>query len=150
MKTHMKQFFAVKNNALSMLALTFFASGIWDTIAGILYLTIIGSGKSVNNPPTDRFYAIFLASFFFCFAYLQFFSALSIKRYLFNVGCLIIGRLFYVCQLIYFIGFVTDFPKNMAFTAIIDGIFIILYIVFVVKARIRLKDIFLPTIANYN
>ncbi len=133
-----------KDQALKYLAITFFISGIWDTVAGILYFTQIGSGKAINNPPTDRFYAIFLASFFFCFAYLQFLSALNIKRYLFNVGCLIFGRLFYVIQLAYFINFVQGFPEKMAFTAFIDTSFIILYLAFLIKSKIQIKYIFFP------
>ncbi len=144
MKTDIKHIFVSKNKYLSMLALTFFASGMWDTIAGILYLTKIGVGKTINNPPTDRFYAIFLASFFFCFAYLQFLSAVNIKRYLFNVGCLILGRLFYVCQLLYFLFYVPEFPDDMTFTAAIDATFILLYLLFAAKANIRLKELFCP------
>ena len=83
----------MKANTLKPLAVTFFASGVWDTIAGILYFFIIGTGRKISEPPVDPFYSVFLGSFFICFAYLQFLSAFNIRRYAFNVGCLIIGRL---------------------------------------------------------
>lgn len=76
----------MSKNDLRPLALTFAASGIWDTVAGIICLTAIGTGRSIENPPVHHFYSVFLASFFFCFAYLQFMSAINIRRYAFNVG----------------------------------------------------------------
>jgi hypothetical protein len=103
----------MKTKALKYLAFTFFASGIWDTIAGIMYLFFIGDGRKIDTPAVHPFYTIFLGSFFICFAYLQFLSAFNIKRYIFNVGCLIIGRVFYVVQLYYFIGFVEKISNNI-------------------------------------
>ena len=126
------------------MAATFFASGIWDTIAGINYLFFIGNGRKIDNPAVHPFYTIFLGSFFICFAYLQFLSALNIKRYIFNVGCLIIGRVFYVIQLYYFILFFEGFPATFWFTGIIDGTFVILYLVFAFGSGFRLRDLFLP------
>ncbi|MDD4058612.1 MAG: hypothetical protein PHO95_06930 [Bacteroidales bacterium] len=134
----------MKEKYLKLLAFTFFASGVWDTIAGFLYIFCIGTGRSIDNPPMDPFYAIFLGSFFLCFAYLQFFSSFNIKRYAFNVGCLIFGRLFYVGQLYAFMIFVPDFPTTFWFTGIIDTVFTLLYIYFAVKSRIGLKKLFLP------
>ncbi len=93
----------MKGKSLRPLALTFAASGIWDTVAGILYLFVIGTGRAIDNLPTHPFYSVFLASFFFCFAYIQILSAFNIRRYVFNVGCLIIGRVFYVIQLLAYI-----------------------------------------------
>ncbi|MBE0668846.1 MAG: hypothetical protein IH593_14390, partial [Bacteroidales bacterium] len=119
----------MNRNLLKPLAVTFFISGIWDTIAGILYLFFIGTGRMIDNPPSDPFYSIFLGSFFICFAYLQFLSSANIKRYAFNVGCLIIGRTFYVVQLFIFIWFVDGFPSTFWFTGIIDGLFTIMYVV---------------------
>lgn len=130
--------------AIKALAVTFALSGVWDTIAGILYLFVIGTGRSISDPPTDPFYAVFLASFFFCFAYLQFMSALDILKYLFVVGSLIIGRFLYVVILYYFIFCVDDFPGTFFFTGIVDGLFLVLYLVFSYKAGIKLKDLFLP------
>ena len=60
----------MKKGDLKPLAFTFAASGVWDTVAGILYLFMIGTGRSIDDPPTHHFYSVFLASFFFCFAYI--------------------------------------------------------------------------------
>lgn len=134
----------MNRNLLKPLAVTFFISGIWDTIAGILYLFFIGTGRMIDNPPSDPFYSIFLGSFFICFAYLQFLSSANIKRYAFNVGCLIIGRTFYVVQLFIFIWFVDGFPSTFWFTGIIDGLFTIMYIVFAWRGGLTLRNLFLP------
>ncbi len=131
-------------NSLKPLAITFFASGIWDTIAAILYIFVIGNGRMIDDPPVHPFYTLFLGSFFLCFAYLQFLSAFNISRYTFNVGCLIIGRSFYVIQLYAYLLFVPDFPATFWFTGIIDGLFIILYLVFAFRGGLGLRGLFLP------
>jgi hypothetical protein len=136
----------MKKNNLKSLAITFIMSGIWDTIASIQYFFFIGSGRKIDNPAIDPFFSIFLGSFFLCFAYLQFLSALNIKRYVFNVGCLIIGRLFYVIQLYAYMLFVKDFQSTFWFTGIIDGLFIILYLVFAFRGGLSYRDLFLPKI----
>lgn len=46
---------------LKPLALTFAASGIWDAVAGILYLTTIGTGRLIDDPPTHHFYSTIIA-----------------------------------------------------------------------------------------
>ncbi|PKN66791.1 MAG: hypothetical protein CVU54_17960 [Deltaproteobacteria bacterium HGW-Deltaproteobacteria-12] len=140
----------MENKSLRPLALTFFASGIWDTVAGILYLFVIGTGRLIDEPHTHSFYSVFLASFFFCFAYLQFLSAFNIKRYAFNVGCLIIGRSFYVIQLYAYMIFVNNFPSTFWFTGIIDGLFTILYIVFAIRGGLGICDLFLPKMESKN
>ncbi len=134
----------VKTKSLKPLAITFFVSGIWDTVAATLYFFVIGTGRIIDNPPIDPFFAVFLGSFFLCFAYLQFLSAFNIRRYAFNVGCLVIGRTFYVIQLYAYMGFVTDFPSTFWFTGIIDGLFTILYVVMAFKGGLGLSDLFLP------
>lgn len=138
----------MKNKSLKPLATIFFAGGIWDTIAAIQYLFIIGIGRKIDKPLTDPFYAVFLGSFFLCFAYLQFLSAFNIKRYSFNVGCLVFGRLFYVIQLYYFMFFVEGFPAVFWFTGIIDGGFLVLYIVFALRGGLRLRELFMPKVAR--
>ena len=140
----------MENKSLRPLALTFFASGIWDTVAGILYLFVIGTGRLIDEPHTHSFYSVFLASFFFCFAYLQFLSAFNIKRYAFNVGCLIIGRSFYVIQLYAYMIFVNNFPSTFWFTGIIDGLFTILYVVFAIRGGLGIRDLFLPKMESKN
>ena len=135
----------MKKNALNYLAWTFAASGLWDTIAGFLFIFAIGTGRSIDNPSTHPFYAIFLGSFFLCFAYLQFLSAFNIRRYLLNVGCLIIGRVFYIVLLYAYMLCVRDFPSTFWFTGIIDSAFTILYLVFtLISDEVRLRDLFVP------
>ncbi|KAF0204443.1 MAG: hypothetical protein FD170_348 [Bacteroidetes bacterium] len=136
----------VKNKSLQPLALFFTLGGVWDTIAGILYIFVIGTGRNIDNPPMDPFYSIFLGSFFLCFAYLQFMSALNIRRYAFNVGCLIIGRVFYIVLLYSYMVFVPGFPDTFWFTGIIDGLLTISYLIFAVKGGLSLRDLFLPEI----
>lgn len=129
---------------LRPLAITFIASGIWDTVAGILYLFVIGTGRLIDDPHTHSFYSVLLASFFFCFAYLQFLSSFYIRRYIFNVGCLIIGRGFYVIQLYVYMLFFKDFPSIFWFTGVIDTVFVILYFIFTFRGGLGIKDLFLP------
>lgn len=136
----------MKNKSLKPLSITFFFSGIWDTIAAIQYLFVIGIGRKIDNPLIDPFYAIFLGSFFLCFAYLQFLSAFNIRRYAFNIGCLIFGRLFYVIQLYAYMIFVSDFPSTFGFTGIIDFLFVILYMAFAFYGGLKLSDLFAPKI----
>lgn len=134
----------MKSKSLKYLAVTFALSGVWDIIAGFLYIFETGTGRLIDNPPTHPFYAVFLGSFFLCFAYLQFLSAYNIRRYAFNVGCLILGRSFYVIQLYAYMSFVTDFPATFWFTGIIDGLFTIMYFIFAFQGGLRMRDLFLP------
>ncbi|PKP19631.1 MAG: hypothetical protein CVU02_00715 [Bacteroidetes bacterium HGW-Bacteroidetes-19] len=116
----------------------------------MLYIFVIGNGRLIDNPPIDPFFAVFLGSFFLCFAYLQFFSAFNIRRYAFNVGCLIIGRLFYVIQLYIYMIFASDFPSTFWFTGIIDGVYTILYLVFALRSGLGIRDLFLPKMKRIN
>lgn len=138
----------MNNKSLRPLAVTFAISGLWDTVAGVMYLFFIGIGRKIDNPTIDPFFSIVLGSFFLCFAYLQFFSALNIKRYAFTIGCLIFGRAFYVILLYSYMGFVNDFPSTFWFTGIIDSLFILLYIVFAFQGGLNLSDLFLPKIES--
>lgn len=140
----------MKTNPLKPLAITFAFGGIWDTVAGFLYIFVIGTGRIIDNPPMDPFYAIFLGSFFLCFAYLQILSSFNIRRYAFNVGCLVFGRLFYVVVLYYFMFFVKGFPTTFWFTGVIDGLLTALYVVFALKGGLKVKDIFLPNNGEAN
>jgi len=134
----------MKKNSLTPLAITFACSGIWDTIAGFMYFFIIGCGRAIDNPVIDPFFSVFLGSFFICFAYLQFISALNIKKYAINVGCLIIGRFFYIIQLYAYMAIVKDFPSTFWFTGIIDGAFTVLYIIFALRGGLGLRELFFP------
>ena len=131
---------------LQLLAITFFASGIWDSIAACQYFFNIGIGRKIEDPLVHPFYSVFLGSFFLCFAFLQYLSAFNIKRYSFNVGCLITGRLFYVIQLYAFMYFEAGFPSTFWFTGIIDGGFTLLYLFFARMGGLGLKDLFLPVV----
>jgi len=130
--------------SLKPLAISFAMGGIWDTIAGFLYIFLIGNGRSIDNPPIHPFYAIFLGSFFLCFAYLQILSSLNIKRYAFTVGCLIFGRIFYVVTLFSFMAFTENFPATFWFTGLIDGSLALLYIVFAHTGGLKPRELFLP------
>lgn len=134
----------MKTNNLKPLAVTFAISGIWDTIAAIQYLFVIGIGRKIDNPAIDPFFSVFLGSFFLCFAYLQFLSATNIRRYLLNVGCLVFGRAFYVITLYGYMLFSDDFPSTFWFTGIIDGLFTAFYILFALRGGLSLKELFLP------
>jgi hypothetical protein len=140
----------MKNGSLKQLAMVFAAGGVWDTIAAVLYFFVIGTGRVIDNPPIDPFYSVFLGSFFLCFAYLQFMSAFNIRRYAFNIGCLIIGRAFYIVQLYAYIVFVKDFPSTFWFTGIIDGLFTVSYLVFAYRSGLSFRDLFLPKMEKDN
>lgn len=134
-----------KSKSLKALAIIFFLSGLYDTFGGFYYSFLVGMGKSINNPPTHQFYALFIASFLFCFAYLQLLSAFNIRRYLFNVGVVIIGRVLYAVLLFAYILLVDDFPKTFMPTAIFDSLWTIIYIVLTLLSdEVRFKDLFLP------
>jgi len=123
--------------------MTFFLSGVWDIIAGFVYLFMIGT--VFKEPQVHRFYAIFIASFLFCFAYLQILSSFNIQRYLLNIGCVTIGRIFYVVLLFTYIFGFPGFPRTFWWTGIVDLLWSILYIgLTLMSDEISLKDLFLP------
>ncbi len=138
----------MKTETLAPLAFTFKLSGVWDTIAGVLYIFFIGTGRLIDSLETNPFFAVFLGYFFLCFAYLQFMSAANIKSYSMNVGCLILERTFYVVLLYSYMLFVKEFPTTFWFTGIIDSVFIVLYIVFARRGGISAKELFLPKVIN--
>jgi hypothetical protein len=135
---------SLKRKSLTPLAVTFAVGGIWDTIAGFLYIFFIGTGRVIDGPPIDPFFAVFLGSFFLCFAYLQLLSAVNIERYALNVGCLILGRVFYVVQLYVYMSFVEGFPSTFWFTGIVDSVLIVSYVVLAYRAGLSARDLFLP------
>lgn len=129
------------SKSLKALAVIFFLSGLWDTMGGVIY----ASGNASIEPPVHRFYAVFLASFFFCFAYLQILSSFNMRRYLFLVGCVFIGRIFYVVLLYAYILGVAGFPSTFWWTGLVDSSWSILYLVIaLISDEIRLRDLFLP------
>jgi hypothetical protein len=135
-----------QSKALRTLAVVFFMSGLYDAFGGFYFAFLVGAGRSVDSPPTHPFYAIFIASFLFCFAYLQLFSAFNIRRYLFNVGVVIFGRLFYVVLILAYILLVDGFPRTFLPTGIIDLCWSMLYIVLaLMSSEVRFKDLFVST-----
>ena len=135
-----------RSKSLRTLAVVFFISGLYDAFGGFYFALTVGTGRSINSPPTDPFYAIFIASFLFCFAYLQLFSAFNIRRYLFNVGVVIFGRLFYVVLLLSYFLWVDGFPRTFLPTCIIDLCWSTLYIVLaLMSSEVRFKDLFVFT-----
>lgn len=134
----------MSQGSLKPLAIVFALGGVWDAIAGILYIFVIGTGRVLDNPPMHPYYAIFLGSFFLCFAWLQWLSSLNIRLYCFNVGCLIFGRIFYVALLYWFMFFEEGFPVTFWFTGVIDGVFTVLYIALSIFGGLGFRDLFLP------
>ena len=134
-----------QSKSLKAFATVFFISGLWDVFAAIFYSFMIGTGGSFDNPPVHRFYAIFIASFLYCFAYLQILSAFNIRRYLLNIGCVFIGRIFYVILLFSYIFGFEGFPNTFWWTGLVDLIWSILYIVITLRSdEVHLKDLFVP------
>lgn len=134
----------MNSKVLKPLAIVFALSVFWDLIAGFMYVFMIGTGRRIDNPAIDPFYAIFMGSFFFCFAFIQVMSAVNIQRCLFVVGCLIFGRLFYIILLYSFMFFVKGFPSTYWFTGIIDGVFVILYVLFSISGGVSARNLFIP------
>lgn len=136
----------MKTKSLQALAISFALGGVWDSFAAFQYLFRIGTGRPIDVPPIDPFYAIFLGSFFLCFAWLQILASLNIRRYAFCVGCLIFGRIFYIATLGSFLAFDPGFPPTFWFTGLIDGILVLLSLFFAYKAGLHPRDIFLPAL----
>jgi hypothetical protein len=131
------------SKSLRVLTIIFFLSGIWDLIAGFVYAFLIGT--VFTDPPVHRFYALFLASFFFCFAYLQILSSFNMQHYLFIIGAVLIGRILYIALLYAYIFGVPGFPSTFWWTGIVDSSWSILYIMITLLSDdIHLKDLFLP------
>jgi hypothetical protein len=132
----------VQTKSLRPLAVTFFASGIWDLFATFFYAFLIGT--VFIDPPVHRFSALFIASFLLCFAYLQILSAFIMRQYLLIIGGVIIGRVIYAILLCVFIFYVPGFSATFWWTGVIDIFWSVLYIVLAVRCGIRVRDLFLP------
>jgi hypothetical protein len=131
------------SKSLRPLALTFFLSGIWDLFATFVYAFLIGT--VYTQPPVDRFYALFIASFLFCFAYLQILAASNIRQYLLVIGGVTIGRVMYVVLLYACILGVPGFPATFWWTGVIDLFWSLLSIIIAARSSgIRVRDLFLP------
>lgn len=132
----------VKN--LKPLAVIFAIGGAWDTIAGVLYLFLIGNERVIGTPATDPFYAVFLGSFFLCFAWIQFVSSTNIKKYAVNIGCLVFGRILYVVLLYYSMLFIEGFPSTFWFTGIIDSLLVVAYFIATRIGKLNFRLLFIP------
>jgi hypothetical protein len=131
------------SKSLRALSIVFFLSGIWDVFAGFVYAFMIGT--VYTDPPVHRFYSLFLASFFFCFAYLQILSSFNMRRYLFIIGAVLMGRIMYIALLYAYIFSVAGFPSTFWMTGVVDSLWSILYILLTLLSDdIRLRDLFLP------
>lgn len=136
-----------QSKSVKPLAITFLLSGIWDLIAALVYAFLIAT--VFTEPPIDRFYALFIASFLLCFAYLQILSSFNIKRYLLIIGGVMIGRIIYVVLLYAYILGVPGFPATFWWTGVIDLLWSVLYIVLVLRSdEIQLRDLFLPRLGE--
>ena len=135
----------MSERSLKPLAVAFTIGGIWDALMGFSFIFAIGTGRLIDQPPPlDSFYAVFLGSFFLCFAYLQILSARNIRRYAFNVGCIIFGRMFYVIQLIAFSVFGESLSSLFWLGAIIDTAIVVAYVSLASRGGLRIHDHFLP------
>lgn len=133
------------SKSLKTLGVVFFLSGLYDVFGGFLYAFMFGTGRLYDNPPMHPFYAIFIASFLFCFAYLQLLSAFNIRRYLLIIGAVIIGRVFYAILLFIFMFSAKDFPTNFWFTGMVDLVWTALYFILAIGSdEIHLKELFIP------
>ncbi|MGA2108694.1 MAG: hypothetical protein ABSH25_13740 [Syntrophorhabdales bacterium] len=138
-----------RSKSLKALAFVFFVSGLYDAFGGFYFAFAVGTGRSADSPPTHPFYAVFIASFLFSFAYLQLFSALNIRRYLFNVGVVIFGRLFYVVLSFAYVLLVPGFPRTFLPTGIVDLCWSAAYIVLaLMSSELRFKDLFVSIRAD--
>lgn len=55
MKLTLKTANSINGRSLKPLAFTFALSGVWDTIAGVLYIFFIGTGWMIDNPQQTLF-----------------------------------------------------------------------------------------------
>ena len=134
-----------KSKSTKALAVAFFASGMFDLGGGFYYLFLVGIDRSIDSPPTHPFYAILIASFLFCLAYLQLLSAFNIRRYFLIIGAVIISRVFYAVLLFAYLFSVPDFPTTFLPTAILDLAWTMIYIVLtLISDQVRFRDLFLP------
>lgn len=134
----------IKVKNLKPLAVIFAIGGVWDTVAGLLYLFLIGNGRTIDTPATDPFYAVFLGSFFLCFAWIQFVSSTNIKKYAVNIGCLVFGRILYVVLLYYSMLFIECFPSTFWFTGIIDSLLVVAYFIAARIGKLNFRLLFIP------
>jgi hypothetical protein len=134
-----------KLKSINAIRRVLFMSGIFDIFGGFFFILFVGTDRIITNPPTHPFYTILIASFLFCLAYLQIMSAFNIRRYLLNIGVVILSRVFFGILFFSFLLMVNDFPITFLPTVIADLIWASLYIMLTILSdELRLKDLFLP------
>ena len=135
----------MSKQSLKPLAVALTIGGVWDALLGFSYIFVIGTGRAIDQPPhLDLFYAVFLGSFFLCFAYLQILSALNVRRYAFNVGCIIFGRMFYVIQLIAFTVLRASLSSSFWFGAAFDTALVVAFVSLAMRGGLSIRDLFVP------
>jgi len=135
--------------SLKVLGQVIFASGVFDLFGGIYFTFLVGTNRSIVDPPTHSFYAILIGAFLFCFGYLLCMTALNVRRYLFNVGVVIVSRVFYAILLFANMFADKNFPTTFLPTAIMDLVWTALYIVIVLSIdEIRFRDLFIPKMGD--
>lgn len=139
-----------KSRSMKALAIVFLISGVYDLLEVVQYAFFIATGKMTSDPSVHPFYAIFIALFLFCFAYLQIGAAVNISKYIYTVGVVIVRRVIYAIVLFGFIYGVKDFPRSLLFSGVIDLIWSFLYLSIVLfSTEVSLKDVFIPK-KDYN
>ncbi len=134
-----------KLKSINTLAKVLFISGIFDIFGGVFFILFVGTGRIITNPLTHPFYSILIASFLFCFGYLQIISSFSIRHYLLNVGVVLLSRVFFGILFFSCLIFVNDFPITFLSTAIADLIWATFYIILALLCdEVRFRDLFLP------
>ena len=135
----------MSERSLKSLTIVLRIGGIWDAFMGFSFIFVFGTGRLIDQPPPlDLFYAVFLGSFFLCFAYLQLFSAQNVRRYSFILGCIIFGRMFYVIQLIAFTIFRGSLVAPFWAGAVIDTAIVVAFVSFAMQGGLSFRDLFLP------
>ncbi len=138
-----------KLKGTKVLATVLYISGTFDIFGGIYFSSLVGTGRSITNPPTHPFYAVLIASFLFCFGILQYMTAINVRRYLLNIGIVTLSRLFYAILFFSYFLFAEDFPSTFLPTAIADVIWVIFYIVIISMSKeLHFKELFLPKRMN--
>lgn len=134
------------NSAMKNLQRVLYASGAFDIFGGIYFILLVGEGKSIKEPLTHPIYSMIIASFLICLGLLQYLTASNIKRYVINIGIVMLSRVLYGALFFSYLIVAKDFPTTFLPTAISDLIWVIVYILLVAFSKeIQLKDLYIPS-----
>ena len=134
-----------KPGSVRLLGVTVMASGAFDVFGAVYFALLVGTGKSVADPPAHPFYAQLIASFLLCLGLLQIFTALDIRRRLGNLSFVILSRLLY--GVLFFGYFLSEpgFPSVFLPTAIADLIWSLSYVLLIAMSRdLSLRSLLAP------